>query len=347
MFGLAVGINDVAVSIYICENFKPAFRGVFGSIAIALFYGGFLVEICWVNLLSYGVVAYTNVAFAFLALSSILVSTESAQYLITRGEDEKAFKNFLWLRGTNDTTDEEETDEFRQLKQYIEDERKEKRTIVAYLSTPVYRKTLTIVLIFSSLTMATGFAPIMSFVSIALTEDVPSANEYTLLFGALQFGSAIFGSTIIEKVDRHTILITSSFIAAILHACTAVLFYLDSKILVPYFSWCIFATITLYAMTFSSGILTIFYTTRGELLPHNTRSFGGSLAIMAHSMVGSAATKVFLFIADAFGMYWNFVLYSIMSLVSVLFVYFILPETRGKSLVEIQNTMKIKVIGGK
>lgn len=195
--------------------------------------------------------------------------------------------------------------------------------------------------------ISTGFASVTSFVSIAFTEGVFTPNEFAIIFGTLQFASSVLTPTFIEKANRRTILITALTISMITHAVAAMLFFLQKEcdIYIPGFSWWVFAMITVYALAYSSGIMTIFYTTRGELMPQNVRAFGGSIVIMSHGLVSFLTTKVFLIVDEMFGIYWNFLFYSLMSFISILFVYFILPETRGKSLMQIQIELQTKSNG--
>lgn len=121
VFGVAIGINDVCSSIYVCENCNANLRSIMGSISIASFYAGELAEFAIATFLPYQTVAIVNTILTFLALSCILANTETVQYLIMKGNLKKAEKNFNWLRGRAQTDGE-----FEKLKIFVEHENAEK-----------------------------------------------------------------------------------------------------------------------------------------------------------------------------------------------------------------------------
>ena len=77
-------------------------------------------------------------------------------------------------------------------------------------------------------------------------------------------------------------------------------------------------------------------TIRTELLPTSVRAVGGSLNIMMSSIAATICLRLFLPITDAFGMGYNFLLFFTASFLQFILVLIIIPETRGKSLVDIQ-----------
>lgn len=347
LYGMANGVTDVVASICLGENFLPHYRGVFGSIATASFYGGCVVEYGLVNYLSFVTVVYINGIVAFIvAISNIFASTETVPYLIMKGKTEKALKNFIWLRGEK-VASKEVMQEFEELTHHVEVEKKKKLTISSFFRVPVYFITVFEVLIFCVLVKLTGSSPISNYSSIIFADGALTASEYTILFGVVQFSAAVFGSTVMERMRRRTILMISLLVIAITHACTAVLLFSHrrNQTFIPNFSWCLFTTITLYAVMYSSSILPIYYTFRSEILPQNVRSIGNAIGILGHSLTGFFIVKVFLIVTKDYGMYWNFVFYSAMSCLGLLFVYFVLPETGGMSLVEIGDDLEVRLSG--
>lgn len=338
-FGIGVGMADATSGIYIGENCHPQLRGTIGGVSIAFFYSGQLMEFIIAAYLSYNTVAVINATIGLFAVGSILFSTETAQFLVIKGKHEQALKNFSWLRGDNQIR-KETCDEFEKMRQHVNDDCDKKFTLGALATTPLYRKTLIIILAFCVFTIGTGFSPVNAFASITFTESVFTPNEFTILFGALQFASVMASSFVIEKLDRRTIMIIALLSAAIVHSCTAGLFYMQPFTSVPYFSWFVFSTITLYSMIYSMGIQPIFFIIRGELLPQNIKAVGGSLAIMVHSLVGFVTSVMFLMVAEDYGVYANFAFFALVSAAGIFFVYFAVPETRGRSLAEIQQALK-------
>ena len=73
-----------------------------------------------------------------------------------------------------------------------------------------------------------------------------------------------------------------------------------------------------------------------EVLPVRAKSLGGGIATASNWLFAFITTKEFEdleSVLDEFGAFW---LFAGISLVGVLFVFFLVPETRGRSLEEIE-----------
>ncbi|XKL60386.1 hypothetical protein PGB90_001402 [Kerria lacca] len=338
VLGMAVGMNDTCSTIYLGENSSPEYRGIFGSVSIAFYYAGILFEFVLASYLPYNTTAITNSVITFLALFGTYTLKESPQYLILKKKYEKAESNFYWLKGTN-----ENREDFAKLRQIIQEENANKLTFKKLATTSLYYKPVLIVLVLCMLVMLSGFASVTSFVSIAFSESlIFTPNQFTILFGLLQLITACISPFFIEKYNRRSIMTIAFLLAAVAHGCTAILFFINENISsVPYFSYLIFITITSYSMVFSGGIHGIYFSIRSELFPQNVKEIGSSVTIIGQSLVGFLSSKIFLYLSDMYGVYMNFVVFFIVCIFGVIYVYFFLPETRGKTLAEIQESFNL------
>ncbi|WP_246162330.1 MFS transporter [Sphingobacterium phlebotomi] len=78
-----------------------------------------------------------------------------------------------------------------------------------------------------------------------------------------------------------------------------------------------------------------------EIFPNNVRSQGSSLGSSTHWIMAAAISWVFPVIAEGNpnGGFYSFLFYSIMMAVSFFFIWKFMPETKGKSLEEIQEAL--------
>ncbi len=345
-FGISVGMWDVCVSIYIGENTSPRLRGIVGSVHVACFYGGELMDFVLTTYLSYKSVILVNTAISFLALFCILLVTESPYYLIMKGSYEKAEKTFNWLmdaaRGaTTPTGFTPDDNEFAKLKCAVVKQVETKLTARELLTTPLYYRTITTVLGLCTLMTLTGFNAVTAFVSIAFSgSKIFTPYQFTILYGLLQLSAVSVSSIFIEKFGRKSLLHFSLVLITLTQASTAFLYYIHENVApVPYFPWLIFVTITLYSMVFAAGMLPIFYLIRGEVFPQKIKPIGGCIGVMGNSAVSFFSTVMFLEVAKVYGIYINFLFFAVFSLVAIFYVHFLVPETRGKTLIEIQESM--------
>ena len=63
---------------------------------------------------------------------------------------------------------------------------------------------------------------------------------------------------------------------------------------------------------------------------------------MANALVEFIVVKLFVWIWFTFGLYVNFAIYAVICVVSVIYVQLLIPETRGKTLIEIQEKIRRK-----
>jgi len=190
-----------------------------------------------------------------------------------------------------------------------------------------------------ALVIMTGIAPINGYVSSMLRSSAAlSADEYTVAFGVCQLAGACVSPFVIERCDRRTLLMASLLAMGLAHGCTAALYALrwDTS---PHFPWLIFATVTAYSTTFALNF-PIMFIIRSELLPTSVRAIGGSLGIMTDSVVAFATAWLYTPVAARYGMQYNFLFYSASSFLGIIYVFLLLPETRGRSLVDIEKSLK-------
>lgn len=336
LLGVAVGVEDNSVSIYIGENSSPKFRGTFAAIANLFFYAGELIAFILATYLSYNNVAFVHGGLGLLTVLSTMLLKEPAQFLIMKGKLKEAERNYCWLRGL----EEDAKLEFEAIKQNIF-EGKSKTTFIQCYRSFAVRKSLRIVVIMMFLVMSTGFAPISSFITMTFTTSGQlTSNEFTILYGLLQLISCCISSCIIEKFNRRTLLLLTCAIIIISQVGSIILYSVRQNWYFPFFDWLLFATLTTYSCIFGMLVFPLTAAIRGELLPQNVKALGNSAATIASSISAFISAKVFLSIANEYGMETNFILFSTMSLILFIYVSFDLPETRGKSLVEIQKELE-------
>lgn len=339
VFGIACGINDGTNSVYLGENSSPFIRGIFGTISISIYFLGLLVEVVIATYLSYETTALVNFCVEFLALLSVFWMVEPVQYLLMKGRYEQAEKNFIWLKGVRDAN--EVKNEFDKIKQNAYAEISKKSSYAKVLTSPVNYKSLLMMLTIYSLAGMAGYHPVMSFASMSFAStDILTPNEFTILLGVAQFLVVASTSFVISRFNRRSIILISFSLIAVAHACTALLYYIHANITeIPYFPWLIFVSITLFACVHAFMYPAIFLI-RSELFPLSIKGIGGSISIVGYSAMSFLMTKIFLFVVRHYGIHVNFLIFSVISVFIVLFVYYMLPETRNKSLIEIQELLE-------
>ncbi len=77
----------------------------------------------------------------------------------------------------------------------------------------------------------------------------------------------------------------------------------------------------------------------GEIFPADVKGFASSISGAFNWILAFIITKTFTNIRDAIGLGETFWLFSAFSVVGTVFVFFVVPETKGKSLSDIQKML--------
>lgn len=105
-------------------------------------------------------------------------------------------------------------------------------------------------------------------------------------------------------------------------------------------SWIPVVLILTYVFTSTLGLLTIPFVMNAEIFPQKYRGFGSGLTICATYSICFVCVKLYPTMVTELGSFNVCLFYGICSLASTLYVYFILPETKGKSLQDIEEMFK-------
>ncbi len=92
-----------------------------------------------------------------------------------------------------------------------------------------------------------------------------------------------------------------------------------------------------YIAGFAIGLGPVFWLLIAEIYPLNVRSQGMSIATVANWGVNFIVALTFLSLTEWIGRSFTFWLYGIISIGTWIFVYYLVPETKGRSLEDIQQ----------
>lgn len=106
------------------------------------------------------------------------------------------------------------------------------------------------------------------------------------------------------------------------------------------YSWLPTFLILTYVFTSTLGLLTIPFVMNAEIFPQKYRGFGSGITIAATYSICFVCVKLYPWMVSDLGSFNVCFFYGTCSLLSVLYVHYILPETKGKSLTDIENMFK-------
>jgi sugar porter (SP) family MFS transporter len=168
--------------------------------------------------------------------------------------------------------------------------------------------------------------------------DKAEAYLQPVYIGAANLIFTVLAMTMIDRFGRKTLLIIGSVGMIFFLVMTALAFnntVASGKHVVLY----LIGYIAFFA--FSQGaVIWVFIS---EIFPNDVRSQGGSLGSFTHWIMAAIISWTFPIIVEGSpsGGYYSFIFYACMMLLHLLFVWKVLPETKGRSLEDIQKEMGI------
>ncbi|XP_061380085.1 facilitated trehalose transporter Tret1-like isoform X2 [Danaus plexippus] len=159
-----------------------------------------------------------------------------------------------------------------------------------------------------------------------------------IIIGCFQLMGSTVTPIFIEKIGRKVILMISCAICCLSMFTLGLYFYLldIENPGIQNVSWLPVVVLTIFFLGFDSGLAIIPNVLMGEMFTPNVRSCGSTLTMTMSSLVGFLVTTVFGTIINDVGPFIPFWVFSCTTALSFLFTIFFIPETKGKSLLEIQ-----------
>ena len=146
---------------------------------------------------------------------------------------------------------------------------------------------------------------------------------------------------LVDKAGRRPLLIASCSITALAIGSLAIFLQLGD-IVPESLSWLPLVSIIVSFLGYSLGLATLPYVLMGELLPAATRSITSAVSSTVNLVCLFLILKFYNSISLAINLSGVFWLFSGVSLSGALFVAICVPETRGRSLQEIEEAFKSK-----
>nr|XP_012151512.1 PREDICTED: facilitated trehalose transporter Tret1-like isoform X1 [Megachile rotundata] len=335
--GFCVGIASLSLPVYLGETIQAEVRGTLGLLPTAFGNTGILIcfvagmYLDWRNLALLG----ASLPIPFMIL--MFTIPETPRWYISKGKTKKARKALQWLRGKEtDITDELTAVE----KLHVESERNVSQGAFMELFKRNHLKPLLISLGLMFFQQLSGINAVI-FYTVQIFKDAGSSideNLSTIIVGIVNFISTFVAAAVIDKLGRKMLLYVSAVSMCITLFTFGTFFYvkeLGSD--VSAYGWIPLMSLIVYVIGFSLGFGPIPWLMMGEILPVKIRGSAASVATAFNWTCTFVVTKTYedmVWLMGAHGAFW---LFGTIVLIGFIFVIACVPETRGRSLEEIEK----------
>ncbi|CAL8130294.1 unnamed protein product [Orchesella dallaii] len=342
--GFGLGILTLSASVYLSEIAVPELRGRLSVIWFVIIRIGTLFEYGIGSILPYNQVSAISVLLAISLGVSIVFVPESPRWLLSKMRRDDAVKSLCWLRACKkDVPSQNIVDEIEEIERVAlktEKENKEFKFSSYFRNGPVIKSILiaSTLMFFKEACGGNAFA----FFAVQIFENIGSPfNSHTsgVLVGVAQLGGIVITVFCVDKVGRR-LLLNSAFVIMSLSLATLGLFQQYEKEiddLSQKSEWIPLICFVFYHVAFCGGPFVLAYTVSSEIIPTYVIGSVSGLVTAIGWMTAFIFARCYQDMNDGIGVANTFWLFALFSGVGALCVYFLVPETVGRSLENIHE----------
>jgi len=340
LVGLAIGVASMLTPLYLAEISPARDRGAIVSLNQLCITAGILVS----YLVGFALAGISGGWRWMLALGAVpgiilsvgmLVLPESPRWLAGHGRMRDAGAVLRNLRGTTDISDE--------LNTLRTDLAREGRQLASAseLLAPRLRRPLIIGIGLAMFQQITGINTVIYFApTIFQSAGLPSAATSILAtagVGAVNVIMTIVSIRLIDRLGRRRLLFWSLGGMTVTLLVLSAAFHAGAS---GQLAWIAVVSVAAYVGFFAIGLGPVFWLLIAEIFPLALRGRAMSLATVANWGFNLIVSATFLDLVGAVGSAGAFLVYAILSIVAVAFIASMVPETRGRSLEQIEDALE-------
>lgn len=337
--GIGVGVVTIVIPLYLAESSPAAIRGRGVTIFQLFLTGGILlayvVSLLFVHSESWRGMFWTSIVPGILLLIGSFVIIESPRWLFFKGKKARAIAALQRTR----VQSEVEHDLFMMTKFEIDQEQAKKHERKKIIWKKHYLLPFLIALAIACLNQLTGINVLLQLSGFILEHSGLHSKIVSMLgsvgIGAMNFIVTIIALMLVDKVGRKSLLSfgAGGTVIALIYI-GAVLRFLDPSPLQGYLT---IAGLIFFIIFYAIGPGVVVWLAISELMPMPIRGLGMSICLAANSLVSAIFAAIFLPLAQVFGFSGIFWLCGGFTIFYFIIAKFVLPETKNKSLEEIEQ----------
>lgn len=339
--GIGQGVVYVVCPMYIGEIADKEIRGALGSFIKLMVTFGELYAHAIGPFVSYESLAYTCLLIPLIFFLTFMWMPESPYYLLMRNRPSDATVSLRRLR--RNVSEDQLEEELEEMQKTVIRDLSNQGRIRDLFNTPGNRRAVVISFGLQLVLQFSGIAAIESYTQEILEEantGLP-ASIAVILLSVLQLAAGIGAAVLVDKLGRRPLLLSTTFLGGVSLTVAGAFYLLKSELGMNTsgYGWVLHASVIFYELIIALGLNPLSYMMLGELFPTNVKGAAVSLANLVSATLAFVVAKLYQVISDSCGVYVAFGWFAVSCYLGVIFIALVVPETKGKSLLEIQEEL--------
>jgi sugar porter (SP) family MFS transporter len=342
VIGVAIGLASAAAPVYISEVAPPESRGrlvSFFQLAVTIgILVAYLVGLAfngiegWRWMLGLGVVPALALAFGMLRMP------QSPRWLVMSGDDFAARATLAKIRVDDPDTIDRELEE-------IKESLDEKPGAWSELLEPVVKAALVVGVGLAILQQVTGINTVIYYAPTIIEFTGVNSSAGSILaavgVGVINVAMTVVALRLLDRAGRRTLLMIG------VSGMSISLFTLGGAFVggggSTLSSVVAIVSLMVYVASFAVSLGPIFWLLNAEIYPLGVRSKAAGVGTMANWTFNFIVSLTFLLLIEALGRSGAFWLYGGIGILTLIFCWALVPETKGKRLEDIQAIFQARV----
>ncbi|XP_048480687.1 facilitated trehalose transporter Tret1 isoform X2 [Plutella xylostella] len=338
--GICVGLALAPAQVYVSECCDPHIRGRLGSLPALCMSLGIVVSYVAGSWLYWRHLAFLSAGFCLALFLALLPLPESPVWLEAQGLDAAAAVKWLQLTPRATAAVKEEVDEKQQMEEPAPTDSVFSRKVLC--SSVVYKP----LIIGFSLLFFQQFSGIdaVIFFTVEIFESAGSTLDpmtATILVGVVQLLSNALSTLLVDRAGRRPLLLASAAVMAASMMAMGAAFYFKFE-QESWLGYLPVISLVSFMLGFSVGFGVLPFLLLGELFPARHRSPLSALAGAVNLLAMFTVIKTYHSLDHLLTSAGTFWMYGGFCVLAFFFVLFAVPETKGKTLGEIEHHFRSK-----
>ncbi|KAJ8954669.1 hypothetical protein NQ318_011359 [Aromia moschata] len=334
--GMAGDMAFVAAPMYVAEIADKKIRGFLSGLIYLMMLIGCVLMYSVGPYLPFYTAPVIGICVTLLEVVTFSFMPESPYYLFYKNKPEEAKNSLHFFRPKVDTDRE-----LKDISRAIERQKTERGRVQDLILVDSNRKGIVIMTILNGGQHLCAISVILMNLHMILEAAGSIYMESSLaaiVFSVIMLVSAGFASLQVDKYGRKVLLISSSILTGLCLLALAVYFHLKALSYdVLSVSWIPIVSVMVYAAVFKVGLGIVPIVVTSEIFPAKMKAIGMTVADAMYVIGSIVGLQIYQWLYGSYGLYVPFYVFSVCCFLITLFTIAIVPETKGKTLEEIQN----------